>query len=582
MCSIGSYPNPGVTGALTCIACSPGTFAAYPGAICAPCPNLEGVVCTSGAIATISGYWAYLQNFDSFQTVLCSTEDDCPGSGLIDPTAWNNLVYQQVLAPQCAYPNQDSDTVPMCADCVDGYIRWQSRCIPCDAKVNGGLLFGMIVVTFCIVILLFLTSGSSSSSAWQGMLIFYVQISAIQVRQSSSNLYHLHEANTSGASWFNECWLNATQYHQVLIALAMPFWLCAQLGLLFLFHRDVLLRFWPARFTNSFSTANYRSTISAILLFCYTEITITCITYFNCTYIGQFHVVYQWPHIQCDSDTYKGYMVPVALMFILYVLGIPLSVTTYLFTHRKSIRDAHAKVHATVRAESDAGPLPIVPSPASSTAPHDVELKFRQSVTNGHEVACESTVERSSVTAGAAGPNSSALSVFTSAMSPPPTVQSADPFVSSFGILFLSYKPDTWYWTIVILAERFIFVLFSIFLWQQHTTRNILFCLLHIACAHLHLLKWPYISVWGNRTQSALHQLLLIQAILLASFGTIVDLWLEVVLFLLILIPSLALVVVIVYSKGVQWKSKIDRWYNANEQQDKPNIDTSQHEHVTM
>lgn len=547
ICGIGTNPVLTTTNSKSCEVCQPNSYAPYPAAGCYACPSVAGIQCYNGQLFTQFGYYAFISSSLSpnIDTLLCSTPSDCPGVQLIDSTAWYNLTYHLVLSNQCSWPEIDSPDVPMCAACAQNYLRWKNQCIPCKGN-NGGLFLAMFVITFLIVVFLFLTSHRSSTLT--GMLIFYIQVAAIQIGNQGNELHisstdaaigmysqlwlilcscdagtslrHMNEVNISGSVFLSECWISANQYNQVLISLAVPWWMTMQLCLLGIIHKYILMRFWPHSFATSFSLDTYKSTFLSILLFSYTPIALTCLTYLNCTHIGQWFVVYNLPDIQCGTTQYNAYLSAVVIVLIGYVVGLPLSIFIYLYRHRSVTLD------------------PITASYSASFLQVSLEM-------NDHSSSL-SLADSSSYASLRASDNRIATQQSTDSMA----------LATALRVLLSIYTESSWYWSVVMLVQRFLFVLTSIVLAQHQLARYIVYCLLNISMYYAHIACSPYPSALLNWTQGILYHLLLLLSILLGFYATSVDAWLESILFLLVLMPSSILLLWILRDKYVQWKQQ--------------------------
>ena len=380
----------GLAGVGVCAVCAAGFYTPQPGSDCIPCVDIEGLICSGGLANVAPGYWAFLAPADGssqvelYQTAPCPL-GFCPGSALQTQQTSGNSSNSTVQL--CTPPRLNSISNVLCGSCVDGYVAWGNECVPCTVA-NGELLFAGLVVSFALVLFL-LYSSSGASAGGVAILLFFGQTAMLEIGSVTAWLAWMQFINLSSTST-SQCLAPLTPYQQTLLSLIIPVILMVELAVIAAAHYAV--RCWVgaqpntvsptdqtasptdlatrptsasvvvwsqrtvARVAQSFSMHLYVAGAMSILLFCYTQVAIASIQYIYCVDVGDARVVFTAPTIDCQSNTYRSYMGPVALALALYIVGFPLSVFVLLWVNKETLFAAVSATSAS-NTKSLTGPL---------------------------------------------------------------------------------------------------------------------------------------------------------------------------------------------------------------------------------
>jgi hypothetical protein len=131
-----------------------------------------------------------------------------------------------------------------------------------------------------------------------------------------------------------------------------------------------------------FNRKPFIRTSMALFLFSYSQITTVVLRYLQCVQVGPYNVVYSAPALDCDSSTYKAWLIVAVLLLIIDVVGAPFIILYFLYKNRDRIVKGEDKMQhqdrldgvadsesgaVTPRANSDEGSADV-PSPRGETS----------------------------------------------------------------------------------------------------------------------------------------------------------------------------------------------------------------------
>jgi hypothetical protein len=159
-----------------------------------------------------------------------------------------------------------------------------------------------------------------------------------------------------GTNSATACLAPWTPYEQVLVSLLTPLLLLMELLCLSLLHlalhhymnehsvavvivqgenaslwQRVQLMVW--RLVEKFSWDKYIGGAMSILLFSYTQVTVTAVQYLYCVQVGSELRLFVFPTVNCRSSTYRAYLGPVITALVAFVFGFPSA--TFLWLWRR-------------------------------------------------------------------------------------------------------------------------------------------------------------------------------------------------------------------------------------------------------
>lgn len=166
-------------------------------------------------------------------------------------------------------------------------------------------------------------------------------------------------ATTPALSWLNIAAVNPqdpgsaglclgpiTPIGKLGLALAMPFVYLAELFLTVLIH-FLLTSALGLGSDKAFSCAAYSRTLLALLLYSYTSLTTSTISFLNCVDFGSARVVALFPAIDCRSAAYQ-HLLPLVLLILALTLAFPVALALLFLVRRKDIQAdaADQRLHA--------------------------------------------------------------------------------------------------------------------------------------------------------------------------------------------------------------------------------------------
>jgi hypothetical protein len=414
------------------------------------------------------------------------------------------------IPSQCRFPRLNSDSNILCGGCADDYIAWGDSCTRCT-KVNGGLLFLYIVLSFALVLFLSRSTAGGASAGHSVVLLYFAQTAMLEVGPVKGWLSWIGFVNFNGTNGTGSCIAPFDAYQQVLMSLLMPIILLCEMILVALIHALFARSRWnvdaatagtvPADAVSSspssssavilplpqrvlqflstgFTPSRYVGSAQSILLFCYTQATATCISYLTCVDVGSARVVFSAPTMDCRSDTYRRYLIPVIIAFILYVIGFPLATFTFLWTRRRYLND------------------------------------------------------RSTITTA---------------------------FLQRWGPLFQMYQPRAWYWQVTVLLRRAFFVILSVALVDDPHAKGLAFSLLNVTSLLLQQLARPFSDAAINTAEILSHIILIWLSILLTAYVPPYSTPTQVVIFMLIVPPITGFIGLFVKQKAAGLHGALQR-----------------------
>lgn len=360
-------------------------------------------------------------------------------------------------------------------------------CAPVCPGPNPGLIFLTLFLSFALVLFLFVSAQGSAGH--MSILLYFVQTALLQCGPISAWLNWLSFVNFNVyASSHSQCMAQLTPYEQVLFSIFTPMLLLAELGIIMTIHAmmykcittdsdalnqtqqqqsdDSAASFSLSRaivnFAASFNTNRYVGASLAILLFCYTQVALSCLSYLVCVDVGSNHsLVYANPVMNCNSSAYASTSIGVIFMLIVFVIGFPLAVAAGLWRAHRA-----ATMAAAINAAS--------PSFSSSVAVH----------TSSQPAALVSVSPQSQ---------------------------------QRWGILSASFHSRAWYWQALVLLRRTLFVAASVTLIEDSRSKLMCFCYFNSCAYLLHSYVQPYREQRLNQWEAASHTVLLFVSILLLA-----------------------------------------------------------------
>jgi len=552
-CELGKYSVSGGE----CTTCPVNTFTPHSGSGCISClqAGMEGIVCSGGFASVKSGYWAYQKQDPTTSLTLYYSSPCpngfCPGSALQNKGGGGAGPDPSPSPPYdyCQSPRLDSASNIMCGECMDGYIPWGDACAECESA-NGGLIFGLILLSFALASFLIRSSVSTTSAGGLVVLLYFMQTAALQVGDLSSLVAWISFVNFDALfAGKKQCITNLSPYDQTLFAILTPLLLGAEVAILAMVHwmihrycvrRGVTappstmasdsgsnklgrilsyLRISTIRFFLAFEPTLYLRSFLSVLLFCYTAVSLACFQYLRCVNVGGESRLFSSPSVDCNGDEYHRYLIPVLIILAVYVIAFPAVITIFLFSRRHHLLNTPAVTTVSGSATANV-----------SMADNDRDSR--------HDAAPVMTAVQPSNTPTKADASSSFSS----------TVET--PFSRRWGPLYAMYESRAWYWQAFVLVRRAYFTLSAVLLISDNSQRNLWFNLLNIASLLTHIYTHPFTKSTLNHAEAASHALLLIISTLLAATSELPSpTWLQILLFFLIIPPIAVFAVYIAYHR---------------------------------
>lgn len=231
LCALGWFSSRG--GA--CGICAAGLYTPARGQACLACSD-PGLTCSNGQVSVIRGFWPYATADNQYATTPCppnSCDRVTPLPDLFNQT----LDFSARGLILCTAPRRNAMDNTLCADCEDGWIRWNDECIQC-AGTNAPLVFAAVAVTFVVSLWLLSSASSVSPSAGHvAVFLFFAQISAVEIGRTIQvfdgwNPLHLFNLGASAAP----CIAPLSPLGQARLTLATPVILCIEIGLIAVAH----------------------------------------------------------------------------------------------------------------------------------------------------------------------------------------------------------------------------------------------------------------------------------------------------------------------------------------------------------
>ena len=561
-CSIGKTSSRGGS----CTICPSNTYTPYIGSNCISCirSGMDGLSCIGGRISVKEGYWAYekmmlVDDGITSSYIIIYQSQRCPDAfcqgALLQQEYFQNttavamgLQMPITYSSQCVYPRLDSSDNVLCGACVDGFIPQGDSCVECK-QGNGGLLFLYLLISIALVIFLYRSASSESSAGHSVVLMYFAQTAMLEVGPVKGFLQWVRIVNFNATSATGStCLAPMTAYQQYMVSIAMPLLLLAELTIIALIHRliqscvkstSISAAVSPRPSIASDASSSSRSSFShlilsalndfqwsryigggvSILLFCYTQATTSCIKYLYCIDAGDQSVVFTDPTIDCRSSEYKRYLIPIIFALVIYVILFPIIAFAFLLSRHQYF---HHRANTT----------------------HTIHTTTT-TLTHRHlNTDDESRSTSSSVVSVGSGSDSSIMS---------------SGFLMRYGILFQAFSSHAWYYQVVVLIRRAVFVIVSVVLTESSDSRAFSFVLLNIASMILHLYVKPFVDESVNQSETISILMLLIISALINAYSPPYTIPTQVVLFLLI-VPTIGfLLIQIIRQKAAIIHNRIKR-----------------------
>ncbi len=240
---------------------------------------------------------------------------------------------------------------PLCGQCVSGYTEWDGDCVACPG-VNGGLVFGLLLLALLCVLATHALSQSSSGTSSLRIALYFWQAALLIVDRSAwlgwagfLNLNFLAVGRHSSPSAAT-CPFPASPPAALLMSLLGPTFVFALLAVVGAVHRLMALSLldpnrccsgdadgmrsacWSAalglrRFLRHFEAAAYWRTAVALYFLTFNSITRQCLDFFSCATVQGGTYLAARPAIRCDSAGYSSLTPVFVAVLVLYVAMVP-------------------------------------------------------------------------------------------------------------------------------------------------------------------------------------------------------------------------------------------------------------------
>jgi hypothetical protein len=310
------------SGERQCSSCNTGYYAVFLNAAtrnfseCLLCP--AGVSCTAGADPKVAtDYYAIKDPTTmALQTFRCEGAR-CAGRASCGPN--------RVAA-------EDN---PLCGQCLRGFSEWHGECVKCTG-VDGGLVFGLLVLAWACVLVVHVFAQRSSTSSALRITLFFWQVAFLVVDAAAWTRWaSFLGLNFLTASGTGSCPFPASPYAMILVLQLGPLLPYALLLATAACHfaaaparpvpaADVVEPVRPGRCSlPPFDGAAYFRTTIAIYYFTFNSVTRHCLEFFSCAELPTGRYVSSMPAVRCDSRAYHALMPLAASLLACYAVVIP-------------------------------------------------------------------------------------------------------------------------------------------------------------------------------------------------------------------------------------------------------------------
>ena len=519
LCPLGQVSTEG--GA--CDACGPNTYQPVLSGECIPCSDIDGLACSNGLAQVQSDFFAMTIGSGNQQRIATF---QCP-EGFCSPAAVQVVTLGNSSAvnsfTQCAFPRLASPSNLLCGECADGYRVWGNKCSECDA-INVALVLLLFVMSIFLLCWLINSSMGSPSAGHAEVVLYFVQTAMLELGSINNLLAWLNVVLFSPNA-VGQCVAPLTPYQQTQAQILMPLALEIELIVIASIHfiaykrwgtlavqqsavdantpLGTRLQISMLAFISQFSIDIYISASFSLLLFAYTQVAVACVSYLRCVKVGEESVVFSQPSMRCESQEYWGTFVLVIFALVLYIGGLPVGLALFLWKRFDMVREAHGVLAAETHALRAVGTAPAWPSRGGS----------------GSRFSRRSTLRL------AAG--SSPL---------------AEQFLRRYAPLFAMYSSSAWFWQVLVLARRTVFVAVSVTLLPIPRRRFLAFALSTLVSLLLQMYFHPFRIRFFNRAELASQTLLTILAMTLTAEDPPYSTGMNAFVFLLV-VPPIALYV---------------------------------------
>jgi hypothetical protein len=282
-------------------------------AACRYCP--EGADCPAQSNMSISPRYYAVRNATTMvvQTFLCAggrcAADGACGSNRL-PAAQN----------------------PLCGACHPGHSEWNGSCVACPG-VNAGLVFGLLLLAWLVVLVLHFFSQSVSGSSALRITMYMWQVALLVVGRAAWLRWAAFlDLNFFAANGGSVCPFPVSPVGMLFVLLLGPLLVFVMLGataaLHFLVRRDaavdeprggLMMNRLPP-----FDVASYARTALSLYFFTFNQIVRQCLELFSCVELsdGSSYMA-SLPAVRCDSGSHRA-VTPIALFLLLvYVFAAP-------------------------------------------------------------------------------------------------------------------------------------------------------------------------------------------------------------------------------------------------------------------
>jgi hypothetical protein len=510
-CALGTSSSPGGT----CAPCTVNSYTPLPTLACHSCQEagMEGLHCVNGLAEIEPGYFAYQVTESTksgalislFRTVTCPM-DNCPAaklqlvSGTSSGTGNGNnssstplSATNNVFVSQCQFPRLTSTDNWLCGQCVDGYMPFNGKCRPCDGQ-NGGLILLYLVFSFALVFFFLVSAGSSRTdtagpSGELGIALYFLQTAALEFGPVSNIFQWMSVVNADPAS-SQSCIAPLSEYGQVVLSLMVPAILFGELVVIAVMHWCVRhVGCVRAEGSEAGQDSNPSSTMSRLWL----RVTTAARRFVHDTSLNQ----------------YIAALLSI-LLFCYY------QVATTCLHYLQCVTVAEFSV------------LYLQPT-----------IDCRSDPYRAHLVA----VALMLIVYTIGFPLFSLLLLIRHRKTIVSRAQESDAFTQRWGVLFQMYRGDTFFWGVIVLVRRILFVTLDSVLVGQARVKYMAFTIGHCFFLASNVFVQPFQTAFLNTSEILSHFLLIIVSAIFTAYREPYAVSIQVTVLLLIVLPTAGFII---------------------------------------